>query len=141
MKGKLSIFLLVLLSLLLFTACAATPAAGEAPPDSPAGYAQTIGQGETMFFFETTGPDGAFAAWEVHTDADTVGAALLALGLIAGAESEWGLMVNEVNGVVADWDENQSFWAFYIGGEFAMAGIDATYIEPGATYALVYTAG
>lgn len=136
MKNKVLIILFTLL-LLLFTACAATPTEASAPPE----YIQTIGQGERVFFFETTDPEGVLTAWEVHTEADTVGAALLALGLIAGDESEWGLMVTEVNGVLADWDANQSFWAFYIDGEFAMAGIDATYIEAGVTYALVYTAG
>jgi len=110
----------------------ATPVAGEI---------QAIGQGDTTFRFEAVDPDEVLTVWEVSTNEETVGAALVAVGLIAGDDSEWGLMVNEVNGITADFSVNSAFWAFYVDGEFAMAGVDATYIEPGATYAFVYTIG
>ena len=75
----------------------------------------------------------------VHTDKDTVGAALLEHELIAGDESEYGLYVKVVNGMTADYDVDQSYWAFYINGEFAMTGVDATEIDEGAVYQLAYT--
>ena len=144
MKSKrllLSIALLALLMLVSFAACSDNNDGADAPPASTAEDVQTIGQGDTVFRFEMTDENGTVHAWDVHTDEETVGAALLAVGLIAGDESEWGLMVIEVNGVVADWDANQAFWAFYIDGEFAMAGADETAIESGVTYAFVYTEG
>lgn len=75
----------------------------------------------------------------IHTDADTVGAALLEHGLIAGEETELGLMVKTVNGITADYNVDRSYWAFYINGEYAMTGVDGTEIKAGDAYRLVYT--
>lgn len=75
----------------------------------------------------------------VHTDAEMVGQALLEHELIAGDESEYGLYVKQVNGITADYDVDQSYWAFNIDGEYAMTGVDTTPIEEGVSYQLVYT--
>ncbi|MDD5953930.1 MAG: DUF4430 domain-containing protein [Firmicutes bacterium] len=39
-----------------------------------------------------------------------------------------------VNGITADWDTEKAYWAFYIDGEYAQTGVDATEITAGATY-------
>lgn len=75
----------------------------------------------------------------IKTDKDTVGAALIEHGLIAGDESQYGLYVKSVNGMTADYDVDKSYWAFYINGEYAMTGVDSTEIDEGATYQLEYT--
>ena len=75
----------------------------------------------------------------IKTDKDTVGAALLEHNLIAGEESQYGLYVKVVNGMTADYDVDQSYWAFYINGEYAMTGVDSTTITEGAIYQLAYT--
>ena len=75
----------------------------------------------------------------IHTDKDTVGAALLEHDLIAGEEGAYGLYVKVVNGITADYDVDQSYWSFYINGEYAMTGVDATTIDESAVYSLVYT--
>ncbi len=77
----------------------------------------------------------------VKTDADTVGAALLEHGIIEGEAGQYGLYVKKVNGMTADYDVDQSYWAFYVDGEYAMTGVDSTKITEGATYQLVYTKG
>ncbi|MCL2425249.1 MAG: DUF4430 domain-containing protein [Oscillospiraceae bacterium] len=140
---KTKIILTLLLALVLTFAVVgcdtATPAPAETTP--AVGGVQAIGQGDTVFRFVVTDPDENFNAWDVSTNEETVGAALVAVGLISGDDSEWGLMVTEVNGVTADFSVNSAFWAFYVDGDFAMAGVDATYIEPGVTYAFVYTIG
>lgn len=64
-----------------------------------------------------------------------MGAALLKLGVIAGDDSEYGLYVKTVNGETADYDTDGTYWGFYINGEYAMTGVDATTLEAGATYA------
>ncbi len=74
----------------------------------------------------------------IHTDKDTVGAALLEHELIAGEEGAYGLYVKQVNGMTADFDVDQSYWAFYINGEYAMTGVDMTEITEGANYQLAY---
>jgi hypothetical protein len=73
----------------------------------------------------------------IHTDAETVGQALLDLGLIAGEESQYGLYIKQVNGMTADYDIDQTYWAFYINGEYAMTGVDTTPIFESEVYSLV----
>ena len=75
----------------------------------------------------------------IHTDKATVGEALLEHKLIDGEEGAYGLYVKVANGTVADYDVDRSYWAFYIGEDYAMTGVDATAIEEGVTYRLVYT--
>lgn len=92
------------------------------------------GTGATAFTFVVTLADGATTTYTIHTDKDTVGAALLELELIAGTEEAYGLYVKTVQGVTADYDTDKTYWAFYINGEYAMTGVDQTKIEAGATY-------
>ena len=75
----------------------------------------------------------------INTDKKTVGEALVENDLIAGDEGAFGLYVKKVNGITADYDVNQSYWAFYINGEMAMTGVDMTDIDENATYRLEYT--
>ena len=91
------------------------------------------GEGEKTFSF---GVDclNETALITVNTDADTVGEALAALNIIAGEDSEWGLYVKTINGITADYNVDGSYWAFYIDGEYAMTGVDATEIAEGVTY-------
>ena len=75
----------------------------------------------------------------IHTDKDTVGAALLEHDLIAGEDGAYGLYIKVVNGITADYDIDQSYWSFYVNGDYAMTGVDSTAIEEGSVYSLVYT--
>ena len=77
----------------------------------------------------------------IHTDKATVGEALLEHGLIAGEAGPYGLYIKEVNGIRADYDTDQSYWAFYINGEYALSGVDTTEITEGSIYQLAYTKG
>lgn len=137
---KRRIFLFVLVALMAVTALSGCDGnAGGVP--SAGGGARDVGQGGTVFRFEAAGDDGTVTAWNVHTDETTVGAALLAVGLIGGDMTSFGLYVEAVNGLTADYDADQSWWAFYIDGEMALSGVDVTGIEAGKTYAFVYTKG
>lgn len=75
----------------------------------------------------------------VKTDKSTVGEALLEHELIAGEEGPYGLYVKVVNGITADYDVDQSYWAFYVNGAYATSGIELTEITEGTTYQLAYT--
>ena len=72
----------------------------------------------------------------IETRKWTVGAALLAEGIITGEQGQYGLYIKSVNGMTADYDTDGTYWAFYIGDEYAMTGVDATDITDGATYML-----
>lgn len=97
-----------------------------------------LGQGSKELLVEVKADDRQ-VKFTIHTDETTVGAALVANDLIAGDESSYGLYIKKVNGITADYDIDQSYWAFYIDGEYALAGIDSTDITEGAVYQLVYT--
>lgn len=109
--------------------------------EETASTSNVLGEGATSFNFTVVDLEGNESAYEIHTDETTVGAALLAVELIAGDEGEYGLYVTSVNGITADWDADQTYWAFYIDGEYAMTGVDATEINPDAAYSMVLTKG
>lgn len=75
----------------------------------------------------------------IHTDKTTLGAAMQEHGLLEGEDSEYGLFVKKVNGILADYDVDQYYWGFFIDGEYAMTGVDSTNIEEGVTYCLART--
>ena len=97
--------------------------------------------GGKSFTVVVTDLDGKETTFQYKSDKATVGEALLEEGLIAGENSEYGLYVTTVNGMTADWDADQTYWAFYINGEYAMTGVEATEIVDGTTYSLVLTKG
>ena len=94
----------------------------------------SVGVGETTFDFEVVDGNGNVTKFKVATDKKTVGEALVDAKLIEGEEGAYGLYVKKVNGIEADYDKNQTYWAFYINGEMAMSGVDMTDIESGKVY-------
>ena len=98
-----------------------------------------MGEGAATFYLVVRDLDGTAASFEIHTDAETVGEALLALELIEGEVGDYGLYINSVNGITADWDTEQAYWAFYVNGEYAQTGVDTTPVMEGAAYELVKT--
>jgi len=149
MKRKIFILSFVLVALIAVTALTGcngngggstlSPAPTESPAPTPpvVGEAE-IGEGETVFRFEVTDDTGLSIGWFIRTDEETIGAALLEVGLIAGTVGEWGLMVEEVNGLRAVYADG-FWWQFLVDGEMSTTGVDTTDIEPGKTYAFVHT--
>lgn len=93
-----------------------------------------LGEGEKQFTFKVVDGEGNETVYTINTDKTTVGDALLELELIEGEDGDYGLYVKKVNGIVADYDVDQTYWAFYVNGEYAMSGVDTTDIENGAEY-------
>ena len=89
---------------------------------------------KTSFTVVTTDLNGKETTHNIKTDAATVGEALVEEGLIKGHDTEYGLYVDEVNGIALDWDKDGKYWAFYINGEYAQTGVDTTNVEDGAVY-------
>lgn len=75
----------------------------------------------------------------IHTDADTLGAALLEHELIAGEDGQYGIYVKTVNGILADYDVDKSYWGFYQNGEYLMTGVDTTEIVGGEHFEIIYS--
>ncbi len=73
----------------------------------------------------------------IHTDETILGDALLAHELIAGDQGDFGMYIKQVNGMTADYDVDQTYWAFYQNGEYMMTGVDMTEFADGDQYELV----
>lgn len=95
-----------------------------------------LGEGQTKFSLLVVDKEGKEINFEIHTNQTTVGKALLEVGLVDGEASEQGLYIKTVNGITADYDVDQTYWAFYLNGEYASTGVDTTSIEEGVTYSL-----
>ncbi len=93
-----------------------------------------LGEGEKQFSFTVVDGEGNETPFEIHTDKETVGEALLDLELITGEEGDYGLYVKTVNGITADYDKDGTYWAFYVNGEYATSGVDITAVKEGDTY-------
>lgn len=126
MKRMISL-LLALVMVFALTACGAKE---EAPAADAVSFKVVV-----------TDLDGNETAFEYSSNAASVGEALVAEGLIEGHETEYGLYIDTVNGITADWDNDQTYWAFYINGEYATTGIDGTEIVADTTYGLTLTKG
>ena len=87
-----------------------------------------LGEGSNTFDFAVVDLDGVETRFEIHTDEETVGAALIALNLIEGDEGPYGLYVKSVNGIQADYDKDKVYWAFYVNDEYGTSGVDLTEI-------------
>lgn len=129
---KLFAILLALAMVLSLAAC--TPAADD-------GSTGETGKASLMSFTVTVvHADGTSKDFTYETDAKMLGAYLEEQGLIASEGADDG-MFHTVDAEKADWNENQSYWAFYLDGEYAMTGIYDTPIADGAAYKLEYTRG
>lgn len=150
MKNKFSMtrLLSLLLCLALVAAAALTTAAAEAVVDiteemtpvilSGEGTQEdpyVLGEGETAFCFEVCFLEGDTVYYLINTDETVVGQALLKELLIDGEEGPYGLYVKTVDGEHLDYDVDGHYWAFYINGEYAMTGVDATPVEADTVYA------
>lgn len=97
--------------------------------------------GSKTFTVEVVHSDGTAKTFTYHTDSEYLGEALLAERLIAGRTDTFGLYIDTVDGEDASWEENSSYWALYVGEEYAMQGIDQTPVADGDAFSLVYTIG
>ena len=138
MKKTISLLLCLVLALGLFACAKETE--GSLWDNAAYTADAELGEGSKTIRVDVTMEEKTITL-TVHTDAETVGAALQDEGLISGEEGAYGLYIKDVIGVTADYDADQAYWAFYIDGEYAMTGIDLTEISEDAVYGLTYTKG
>ena len=143
MKKSLSLILCMVLIAAMALFAAGCGNSGDAEVSSPSDVATSIpadgsvlGEGEKQFTFTVVDIDGNEVSYEIHTDADTVGDALLSLGIISGEAGAYGLYVKTVAGITADYDKDKTYWAFYVNGEYALTGVDQTPIQADTAYLL-----
>ena len=114
----------------------------EATADVTASEAEatTAPDSETVTITVTVTDDkGQAKDFEIKTDADNLGDALVANGLVEGDVGDYGLYIKVVDGLRADYDLDGAYWAISKDGEYLMTGADSTPIADGEHYELTYT--
>ena len=97
--------------------------------------------GAKVFTVSVVHKDGTEKEFVYTTDEEYLGAVLVDEGLVEGQVGPYGLMISAVDGESADWNVDQSYWALYIGGEYATTGADTTPVHDGDAFRLEYTIG
>lgn len=84
---------------------------------------------------------GEKKVYNVKTDAEYLRQAMEETdGLtFSGTEGDYGMMVIEVNGVTADYNVDQSYWAFYVNDEYCNYGVDEQPVADGDVFRIEYT--
>ena len=72
-------------------------------------------------------------------DAASLFAAISVAVLYAGFVLWSHLYVKKVNGILADFDKDQTYWGFYQNGEYLLTGVDTTAIVGGEHFEIVYS--
>lgn len=100
-------------------------------------------EGSKSITIEVVNQSSESENYQLNTDAEYLRQAMEeADGLtFSGTESEYGLMVETVNGVTADYNVDGAYWAFYVNGEYCMYGVDSQPVEDGDAFSIIYTVG
>lgn len=138
MKRISTLFLILVMCMSLF-ACARDEAADANLWDTALYTEDTeLGDGIRTVFVKVVAEEKS-VLFTIHTDAKTVGEALVEHNLISGEQGAYGLYVKEVIGIIADYDKNQRYWSLEQNGEPLTTGVDSTEFTDGEQFELVYT--
>ena len=138
MKTKMKTLLTAALCLLMLACMTACDKEAESSIWDNATYTEDTELGEGSKTVKVVvEADEKKVTFTIHTEADILGDALTETGLINGEEGPYGLYFTEVNGMTADYDVDQTYWAFYQNGEYMMTGVDSTEFADGDQYELV----
>ena len=129
------VLVFVLIAAAALTGCSGKPAETTGAPE-PAGQTTVLGEGSKTMEFTVVDKEGITHLYTIHTDAETVGQALLELELIDGEEGPYGLYIKSVLGQVLDYETDGMYWGFYVNGDYALTGVDQTPITEGDAYLL-----
>ena len=77
--------------------------------------------------------------FKVNTYGGNLGTELSNFGVIDGEQGPYGMYVKTVNGIYADYDSTNSYWAINKNGDPLQTGVDTEEIEEGAVYEFIYT--
>ena len=135
MKKTISVLVATLL-MFFMCACGAidNPAEDKVLYPEAAQSVVELGSGNKQFNFTAVDGEGTEYKFNIRTDKTYVGEALEELDILEGSEGEFGLYVNKVNGIYAQYEVTGTYWAFYVDGVYASAGIDLTEITENTAY-------
>ena len=134
---RLTVFCLTLVVLVLFTACTVEKVSPEGKWADASYLSDTeLGKGSKTVVVTVKAGENE-VSFTIHSDKTYLSDALLEHKLIEGDQSEFGIYIKKVNGIVADYDIDKTYWGFYKNGEMMMVGVSAVEFADGEHYELV----
>lgn len=107
--------------------------------------AKNVQKGSKECTLTVTDDSGASKTYECATDAEYLRQLMDALSSdqsqefsYEGSEGQYGLFINTVNGLTADYDKDHAYWAIYVNGEYAQNGADTQPVNNGDKFELKY---
>ncbi len=100
--------------------------------------------GSKNIIIEVKDSTGEATDYKLATDAEYLREAMDELSAngsgfsYSGSDSEYGLMVEYVNDVRADYTQDGAYWALYVNGEYGQYGADSQPVADGDTYTWAY---
>ena len=94
---------------------------------------------EITITVEVIKKSGESKEFEIVTTATTLADAIVDAGIADGTNDQYGLYITTVDGEVADYSVDGSYWALSQNGEYLMTGASQTKISDGDHYELTYT--
>ena len=125
----------VLIAAAALTGCSGTPTETTAPT-APDGAVTELGEGSKTFELTVEDKEGVIHSYRIHTDEEMVGFALIEHELIEGEQGQYGMYIKSVLGQVLAYETDGLYWAFYVGDQYSMIGVDQTPVEHEAQYML-----
>ena len=95
-------------------------------------------EGEKHITISIVDDTGAQTDYTLDTDAEYLLEALDAVADIDGEEGEYGYTLYTVNGVTADFNTGNAYWAIYVNGEYGSYGLSQQPVNDGDAFSIVY---
>lgn len=104
-------------------------------------FSEKTTEGSKSITIEVINSEEVSTVYEVSTDAEyLIGAMEEAEGLtFNGSEGDFGFTVSEINGEVADFNVDSSYWAFYVNGEYCNYGVSEQPVADGDAFQIIYS--
>ena len=101
------------------------------------------GEGSKAYTVEVIDDTGASTVYEGTTDAEYLSELMDELAAAEdfsydGYDSDYGLYITTVNGLLADYDTDGAYWSIYVNGEYGMYGADSQVVTDGDAFSFVY---
>ena len=101
-------------------------------------YAEKSTTGSKNIVITVTYEDKTQQNYELKTDAEYLKEAAETVLTLDGENTQYGYTVYAINGVEANFNDGNAYWALYVNGEYGNYGVDSQPVTDGDTYAFVY---
>ncbi len=104
-------------------------------------FAPQASEGAKTITIEVIDNTQACSEYTTHTDAEYLLDAMKDTPkfTFSGYEGPYGLTLTAINGITADWEKDNAYWAVYVNGELANYGVSSQPIANGDVFRFEYT--